>query len=64
MSSKRGVKGVILNHPSSHVPGGGHSNVKVKGMCLPENKNRGHSVKAGGVGFRSKKGLLGGVCDP
>ena len=30
--------------------------MKVTGMCLPENENRGHAF---GVGFRRKKGVIG-----
>ena len=34
--------------------GGEHFNMKVMGMCLPENENMGHSV-----GFGRRKGFIG-----
>ena len=44
----------MFGHPE------GHLNMKVMGMCLPENKNRGHPVydfveKRGSLGVGSKK---------
>ena len=35
----------IIHYDLENFPGGGHSNMKETGMCLPEpNENSGHSV--------------------